>query len=303
MSKPLIFDIKRYSINDGPGVRVTLFFKGCPLLCKWCHNPESQKFENEKLFFKNKCIGCFTCIDNCPENALTSHNEYGIITDLSKCTLCGKCAEVCPTTAMQLAGKKFDIEEVKSVLEKEIDLMKSSGGGVTFSGGEPLMFADELIEVAKFCKKLGIHCAVDTSGFVRTDIIEKIIPFTGLFLYDLKLMDSSKHKEFTGAGNELILENLKKIAASDIPYHIRIPLIEGVNTDEENISRSIDFILDLPKKPELTGLLPYHNIATIKYERLGKVYYNADMKEPSVAALDRIIAQFKAAGLQVRIGG
>lgn len=303
MSKPLIFDIKRYSINDGPGVRVTLFFKGCPLSCKWCHNPESQKFENEKLFFKNKCIGCFTCIDNCPENALTSHPQHGIITERSKCTLCGKCAEVCPTTAMQLAGRMFDIEEVKTVLEKELDLMKSSGGGVTFSGGEPLLFADELIEVAKFCKKLGIHCAVDTSGFVRSESIEKVIPFTDLFLYDLKLMDSSKHKEFTGAGNELILENLKKIAASNIPYHIRIPLIKGVNTDEENISQTIDFIQGLPKKPELIGLLPYHDIATVKYERLGKVYDNADMKEPLVDKLDKIITQFKAAGLQVRIGG
>ena len=303
MSKPLIFDIKRYSINDGPGVRVTLFFKGCPLSCKWCHNPESQKFENEKLFFKNKCIGCFTCIDNCPQNALTSHPQQGIFTDMSKCTLCGKCAEVCPTTAMQLAGRMFDIEEVKTVLEKEIDLMKSSGGGITFSGGEPLMFADELIEVAKFCKKLGIHCAIDTSGFVRSEIIEKVIPFTDLFLYDLKLMDSSKHKEFTGAGNELILKNLQYIAASEVPYQIRIPLIEGVNTDDENIGQSIAFILGLPKKPELIGLLPYHDIATVKYERLGKEFDDSGLTESGGEKLQRIIELFNDAGLKVRIGG
>lgn len=303
MSKPLIFDIKRYSINDGPGVRVTLFFKGCPLSCKWCHNPESQSFENEKLFFKNKCIGCFSCIEVCPENALTSHPEHGIATDLSKCTLCGKCAETCPTTAMQMAGRGFDIEEVHSILEKELDLMKSSGGGVTFSGGEPLMFHNEIFETAQLCKMLGIHCAVDTSGHVKSKIIEEVIPFTDLFLYDLKLMDSRKHKEFTGFGNDLVLQNLKLISVYGIPFHIRIPLIEGVNTDDENIDMTIEFINDLPTKPKLVGLLPYHDIAVVKYERLGKLYEHSGLKEPSKETLEKITAQFKAAGLEVQIGG
>lgn len=303
MAKPMIFDIKRYSINDGPGVRVTLFFKGCPLSCKWCHNPESQSFENEKLFFKNKCIGCFSCIEVCPENALTSHTEQGIVTDMSKCTVCGKCTEVCPTTAMQMAGRAFDIEEIKSVLEKELDLMKSSGGGVTFSGGEPLMFSEELIEVEKFCNKLGIHCAVDTSGFVRSEIVEKVLPHTDLFLYDLKLMDSRKHKDFTGFGTELILQNLKIIAASGIPFQIRIPLIEGVNTDDENIEATINFLNELPAKPQLVGLLPYHDIAFVKYERLGKIYEDSGLKEPSEETLEKITSIFKAAGFKVRIGG
>ena len=222
---PFLFDIKRYSINDGPGVRVTVFFKGCPLSCRWCHNPESISFKTEKLYNKNKCIGCGSCVAVCPENALTLTKTDGVVTDFEKCILCGKCAEVCPTKAIEMSGRNYSEEEVMTAVLKETNMMDASGGGVTFSGGEPLMYPEALKPLLIRCGEEGIHRAVDTSGSVKSSVVEDILPYTDLFLYDLKVMDPQIHRKWIGADNMLILKNLRLISDHDKEYHIRIPLV------------------------------------------------------------------------------
>ena len=297
-----LFDIKRYSINDGPGIRVTLFFKGCPLSCRWCHNPESRSFKAEKMYAKNKCIGCSSCVDICPENALVLTAE-GIRTDFSKCTLCGQCAVVCPTKAMEMSGREYSEEEVMSVIRKETAIMDSSGGGVTFSGGEPLAYPKELKKLLVKCGVEGIHRAVDTSGYAKKSVIDDILPHTDLFLYDLKHLDADIHRKWVGADNEQILENLRFIAESDKAYHIRIPLIEGVNAKDENIIATIDFMKSLKRAPDRVGLLPYHNIATNKYDKLGRVYDDEGLSAPTEERQLEILNTFTENGFNAVIGG
>lgn len=298
-----LFDIKRYSINDGPGVRITLFFKGCPLSCRWCHNPEGISPRTEKLYNRNRCIGCGSCVAACPEKALTLTATEGVITDLSRCTLCGKCAEVCPTKAMEMSGHDIPREEIMQIIRKETDIMDQSGGGVTFSGGEPLIYPDELKSLLISCGEEGIHRAVDTSGHVRQSVVEEIMPYTDLFLYDLKLMDSNRHRRWTGVGNEQIIRNLELIASGDKEYHIRVPLIEGVNCDDENIAATLLFLSGLKHMPRVVGLLPYHNIAAKKYEKLGDIYDEEGMKEPTKERVETILSLFHDKGFTTVIGG
>jgi len=298
-----LFDIKRYSINDGPGIRVTVFFKGCPLSCKWCHNPESIAFKTEKLYNRSKCIGCGTCVTECPEGALKLTKEFGIVTDTSKCTLCGNCALVCPTRAIEMSGRDYSTGEVMKTILRETNIMDSSGGGVTFSGGEPMMYPEALKELLVACGKEGIHRAVDTAGHVKQAVFEEIAPHTDLFLYDLKHMNTQVHKEFTGVPNELILKNLKWIAGQDIEYQVRIPLVKGVNTDDKNINATADFLLTLGRKPSVVGLLPYHNIAMAKYEKLGRPFNSSGMSEPGKDELAHILSLFKVRGIDALIGG
>lgn len=300
---PFLFDIKRYSINDGPGVRVTIFFKGCPLSCRWCHNPESISFKTEKLYNKSQCIGCGSCVAVCPENALTLTKTGGIVTDFEKCILCGKCTEVCPTKAIEMSGRNYSEEEVMAAVLKETHMMDASGGGVTFSGGEPLMYPEALKSLLIRCGREGIHRAVDTSGCVKSSVVEEILPYTDLFLYDLKLMNAHAHRIWVGAENTLILKNLRLISDNDKEYHIRIPLVEGVNTDENNMLETVAFLNGLQRKPTAVGLLPYHNIASKKYEKLGKTYNENGMAEPSKERLAYIQSVFIKNGLNAVIGG
>lgn len=298
-----LFDIKRYSINDGPGVRITLFFKGCPLSCRWCHNPEGISPRTEKLYNRNRCIGCGSCVAACSEKALTLTATEGVITDPSRCTLCGKCAEVCPTKAMEMSGHDIPQEEIMQIIRKETDIMDQSGGGVTFSGGEPLIYPEALKSLLISCGEEGIHRAVDTSGHVRQSVVEEIMPHTDLFLYDLKLMDSNRHRRWTGVGNEQIIRNLKLIASGDTEYHIRVPLIEGVNCDDENIVATQLFLSGLKHMPRVVGLLPYHNIASKKYEKLGDIYDEEGMKEPTKERVETILSLFRDKGFTTVIGG
>lgn len=302
--KSLIFDIKRYAINDGPGIRITLFMKGCPLSCVWCHNPEGIAPGKEKLYTRKKCIGCQTCVDACPNQAL-HWTELGIVTNPQLCTFCGKCAGVCPTLAMELSGKTYSVSALMQEIEKETVFMDRSEGGVTFCGGEPLMHPALLLALLKQCGAAGIHRAVDTTLFARPEIVREVMDYTDLFLVDLKQMDSEKHRLYCGVPNELILSNLRMIAEADKDFFVRIPLIEGINADEENLRRSALFLAGLPWHRKTVNLLLYHDIGKGKHEKLGTIYNPGaiSMATPSLHTQELAVAIFREQGIAAVVGG
>lgn len=302
MQQPLIFDIKRYAINDGPGIRITIFFKGCPLSCIWCHNPESISAKPQKMYNPDKCIGCGECVKACPNHACTLTAD-GISTDSKRCDLSGQCAEVCPTLATEISGYYKSVPELLKIIEKERVLFDQSGGGVTFSGGEPLLFPDYLTKILTVCGEQQIHRTIDTCGFVKPETLLAVSKQTDLFLYDLKLMDSDKHKAYTGVSNELILSNLVALAESGANIQIRIPLIKGVNSDPENIAATANFIAKLAGEKKSVNLLPYHDIASHKYLKLGKNYRVDNLQEPDDVDLRQAIDCFTAHDLLTIVGG
>lgn len=302
MSEDLIFDIKRYAINDGPGIRIVIFFKGCNLQCAWCHNPEGISGKIEKMFAPAKCIRCSSCVEACPEKAITLTPD-GIITDTELCKVCGKCAEVCPTKAIEMSGKKMSVSELMEIIEKERIFFDQSGGGVTFSGGEPLVHTKMLIALLDECGRRGIHRAVDTAGNVSTEIILEVAKRTDLFLYDLKMMDSASHMEWTKAGNTQILANLKAISEKGAHIIIRIPIIGGVNDTDQNIGQTAAFVAGLAGDKKEVHLLPYHNIAQHKYSKLGKSGDFETLQAPDNETLARAVAKFATYGIKAGIGG
>ncbi len=254
MPKAMIFDIQRNSFVDGPGIRTTVFFKGCNLRCKWCHNPESQSFEKQMMFYKDKCTGCGKCREVCPNH-------------LKKCDFCGKCELYCPAEARKICGREYTSDEVLAEVIKDKAFYDNSGGGVTFSGGECMLQLDFLCEILKKCKSEGIHTAVDTAGNVPWKSFEKILPFTDLFLYDIKAFGAELHRKGTGVSNELILENLKNLSGrADII--VRIPVIGGYNDNDEEIRQIADFLKQI--KIIKAELLPYHAMGEHKYTALGR---------------------------------
>ncbi len=302
MQSGLIFDIKKYAINDGPGIRVTIFFKGCPLHCAWCHNPESISSDVQKMYNPDKCIGCRSCVEVCPENACQITTE-GIVTNKKLCTGCGQCADICPTKATEMSGRRITAEEVTEIVEKERVFFDKSGGGVTFSGGEPLQQSDFLITLLNEFGRRGIHRVVDTTGFTRSETLLEVAKWTDLFLYDLKMMDSAQHKKWTGVGNKKILQNLSLLACKGANINIRIPLVKGVNDNEENILQTVNFIAGLAGEKKRVSLLPYHNIMANKFLRLGTAFDPTGMGEVSEEDQARIIKRFTEFGLDASIGG
>jgi len=310
----LIFDIKRFAINDGPGIRTTLFMKGCPLRCVWCHNPEGISEKPVKLYTQKKCIGCQSCVDICPQHNLVLTPDG--IKEKGTCLLdslplggtgnsCGKCTDECPTLALQMAGKEWERDKLMEIVEKERKVMEDSGGGVTVCGGEPLMHPDYLIEILTELKSRNIHRTVDTTLFASAKTVEKVMPLADLFLVDLKHMDSEKHKRYTGVSNEQILSNIRLISEAGAHFWIRIPLIVGVNADDDNLQASADFIASLPTPPEVVNLLVYHDIGKGKHARMGTEYNpeELEMEAPSEELQQHAIEIFKAKGLNVKIGG
>lgn len=302
MQKAMIFDIKPYSINDGPGIRITIFFKGCPLSCIWCHNPEGISPHVQKLYTQSKCIGCGSCVESCPKDALQLTPE-GIVTDTQLCDLCGICATVCPTKAMEMSGREVTVNEIVSRIRRETITMDHSEGGVTLSGGEPMMQSEFLIELLDALGNEGIHRAVDTTGFARTETLLEVAKRTDLFLYDLKMMDSDRHRRFTGVPNEKILENLRILAEAGANINIRIPLIRNVNADDANLRQSAGFLASLPGNRMTVSLLPYHNIASHKYNKMGQEYDEGQMAEPSAAEIEIAKAIFAEYGIEAGTGG
>jgi len=271
----MIFNIERSSFVDGPGIRTTVFFKGCNLRCAWCHNPESQKGAKQMLFYENKCTGCGTCKRKCPNS-------------LATCDLCGSCALYCPSRAREICGKEYTSDEVLREICKDKRFYESSGGGVTFSGGECMLQLDFLSEILKKCKENGIHTAVDTAGHVPYASFERILSHTDLFLYDFKCFDSEKHKQYTGVGNELIKENLARLLQTGKPVWIRIPIIPDVNDTVEEMGQ-IKAFFDLHGTPEKIELLPYHAMGEHKYAAMGKSGQSFSVpSEATMAALQAV---------------
>ena len=254
--KATIFDIERNSYVDGPGIRTTVFFKGCNLRCAWCHNPESQSPKPQMMFYKNKCTGCGKCKEKCPNH-------------LESCELCGKCTLYCPHDAREICGKEYTVDEVMREILKDKTFYENSGGGVTFSGGECMLQIDFLEAILKECKINGVHTAVDTAGHVPFECFEQIIPYTDLFLYDVKCYDSDKHRQYTGASNELILSNLGRLLKMGIVIWVRIPIIPTVNDSKEEMLNIKKFIISCGS-PEKIELLPYHAMGEHKYAAIGK---------------------------------
>lgn len=283
--KAKIFNIQRFSIHDGPGIRTTIFFKGCPLKCLWCHNPESMNMQKDILYDVEKCTSCGQCISKCPNSAL-SFIDNKIMTDIQKCYFCGNCDYYCVNGAREIVGQDYTIEEVIKEARKDIAFFEESNGGITLSGGEPLLQIEFVEELLKKLKKIGLHTAVDTSGYVPFENIERIVNYTDLFLYDIKSIDDDKHLKYTGVSNKLILENLKKISEIHNNINLRLPIIEGINADINEIKKVNSFINSLNIR-DIT-ILPYHDIAKHKYKKLGKMYNEELMRVPSEEKIKKI---------------
>lgn len=297
----LIFDLKKYAINDGPGIRTTVFLKGCPLSCRWCHNPEGQSFRPEVMVRASRCLAdCRDCVSACPERAITKSAAAPLI-DRPKCTVCGKCAEVCPSQAIEVAGRRVTAADLVREIERDRIFFEESGGGVTFSGGEPMSQPDFLSDALDLCRKKEIPTAVDTCGFAAPEVMEKIAPKTDLFLYDLKHMDEEKHLACTGESNRLALENLRRLAAQGCRTIVRIPIVPGVNDGEENIRATAEFLRSLGTIREIS-LLPYHQMGREKYGGLEKRAGGEAFAPPSTESLRRIKHDLESCGFRVSLG-
>lgn len=297
----MIFDIKKFAIHDGPGIRTTVFFKGCPLTCWWCHNPESQAFERELMIHKHRCNGCGDCLSTCAQDAITLVGDLPS-TAADRCTLCGACIEVCHAEALEMVGREMTVAQVLKEIERDIIFYDESGGGVTFSGGEPLSQPDFLHVLLGACKEREIHTALDTCGLAPWKTLQRIAENVDLFLYDPKLMDDEKHRKFTGVSNELILENLRALSRHDHSIIARVPIIPGINDDDGNIFRTGEFVASLAN-PCPIDLLPYHKAGTEKHARLKRTYRLSEVQAPAdgrMVEIEQILMKF---GLQVTIGG
>jgi len=297
--KASIFNIQKFSIHDGPGIRTTVFFKGCPLQCIWCHNPESQNSGKEILYDKNKCTLCGSCIKICQNNAIEI-KDNDLEMNMDKCTFCGDCTVSCINSARQIAGKEYTVDQVMKEVLKDRVFYKNSKGGVTLSGGEPLIYAAFVEELLMKLKKENIHTAVDTCGAVDFKVLERISEYTDLFLYDIKSTDEEKHILYTGVSNKNIIENLIKLSKIHNNINLRLPIIEGINADENHIFEILKLIRNTNIKK--INLLPYHDIAMHKYEKLGRKYYEY-MKRPADEKLKRYKGIFEKEGYRVKIGG
>jgi pyruvate formate lyase activating enzyme len=300
--KGIIFDIKKFAIHDGPGIRTTVFFKGCPLCCVWCHNPEGIHPQKEIMVYSGRCLkGCHDCFASCPKKALSKNKDI-ISLDRDLCDGCGICVQVCPAEALQLAGRMVTSDEIMAELDKDKPFYQDSGGGVTFSGGEPLQQPDFLLELLFQSRKRHFHTAVDTSGYAPSAVFSKIAPFCDLFLFDLKIIDDAKHKRLTGVSNRLILENLQLFSGSGSALAIRVPLIPGCNDAAFDLEQLAGFCAALPARHPV-HLLPYHRGYSGKTKRLDRVAPLAAIRPPTAETVEKARKIFSKAKLTVKIGG
>lgn len=299
-----LFDIQRLSIENGPGLRSTLFFAGCPLACPWCHNPEGQPQQSLLFYFSERCIQCGNCKDVCPEKALTYDPVRGPAIDYQLCSACGKCADVCPADALMMSAKQYSVQEIMTILLRDRPYFDRSQGGVTLSGGEPLAQDMEKLEVLMAAiKKEKINLAIDTSGAVPRHHLEMALKYADAFLYDLKHLDPVKHKAFIKTDNKAILDNLLWLSKQDTTIHLRIPVIPGFNSQTDELEAMADWIAE-HTRPETIALLPYHLFGSDKYRRLGMEDQKRGFQPPSDEFMDKALTIFLDRGLsQTSIGG
>jgi pyruvate formate lyase activating enzyme len=298
----MIIKIQRFSIQDGPGIRTTVFLKGCPLRCLWCSNPEGQEPYPELMYNKFACLpDCTLCVDTCVKGALRKI-EGRVVIDRIRCDACGECVRVCPSKALVIVGTYVRPEDVLKVVLRDREFYERSDGGVTLSGGEPLYQPVFTKELLRLCKVEGINTALDTSGYASWEVIEGILKYTDVILYDIKHTDPQLHKRYTGVSNDLILDNLKKIDALGIPVIIRIPIIPGLNDSYDNLSRTADFILKLNSVVRV-DLLPYHRLGEPKYEMLGREYPLKGLRQPDREYMLKIVEIFKQFGVKADVIG
>ena len=292
-----IFDIKRFSMHDGPGIRTTVFLKGCPLSCVWCHNPESQSCEPVLLRRPELCVRCWRCAAACPQGALQAGAEQAFARDGGRCVACGACAEACPSEALTRVGRVVEARALIEEVARDRLFFDESGGGVTFSGGEPLDQPEFLKEALSLCRLEGLHSAVDTSGFAPRQVAREVAALADLVLYDLKLLDPDAHRRCTGVSNEEILGNLRALAAEGRRVEIRMPMIPGITDTEENIEAACRFIGTLPQKPRVR-LLGHHHAAMSKYSRFGMKHRLGKVEDPTPDRLAEIAARMRSAGVE-----
>lgn len=306
MPEPIIFNIQKFSVRDGDGIRTTIFFKGCPLRCLWCHNPESQLYKKELVFRREKCTACGRCVTACPKhgNVLDPAGPE-LRFDRTDCNICGNCEDVCLGSAREVCGKNYSIDELVKKAARDKLFYEQSGGGVTLSGGEVMVQDMDYIE--ELCRRLheqGIRIFIDTSGHCPYENFKRILPYTDIFLYDIKAMDLELHKKFIGVDNALILENLKRLSDDGAGIYIRIPVVGGVNANDGFFNALIDFMKQDNIHVKEISLLPYHDFGKGKYANLGRVYEEDLMWAPTPEEMGHFKALLEEAGYErVAIGG
>lgn len=297
----IIFDIKKYALHDGPGIRCTVFLKGCPLRCSWCHNPESWQAEPEPMVRPVRCVRCGRCLEVCPESAI-SLTKATPATDAQRCTRCGTCLTVCPANARQIVGRTVSASEVLAEIEKDIIFYDTSAGGVTFSGGEPLMQPEFLNALAAGCRKLDIHTAVDSCCYAEPDVVRQIAESVDMFLCDIKHLDPDKHKKFTGVDNQLILDNIALLASLGKEVIVRVPVVPGVNDNTADIEAIGRYVKTLKTIREI-DLLPYHSGGSAKAGRLGRKAVVPQRRHVPDEAMSAYAECLRELGFIVKVGG
>ena len=293
-----IFNVEGYAVYDGPGIRTIVFLKGCPLTCFWCQNPEGHEPQCQLAFFPDNCIGCGRCASACPNEAV-ERIEGKSVMNWDKCRRCFKCVEVCLTEARKIMGKLVTAEEVVEEVIKDMPFYRRSGGGITLSGGEPLMQADFASKILRLCKERNISTAIEISGFADKNDFTKVLRYTDFIYYDLKHMDSKKHKAGVGVGNEMILENLNRIPMN-MTVIVRVPIVPGYNDSRKNILDTAEFVEKLNKVKKIE-LLPYNKLGVSKYERLGKKYLLPNIELPSHEEMSRLKNVVETCGIPCEI--
>ena len=293
-----LFDIQRCCVHDGPGIRTTVFLKGCNLRCFWCHNPESWRLGHDLMAYPQKCIGCGKCFDVCPLGCHSVTPEGAHAIDREKCTACGACAKRCYAGALVMSGKERSVEDVMKSVRADAAFYRNSGGGMTISGGEPLLQPEFTLALLRAARAEGIHTALDTAGHVDYALFEQVMPVVDLLLFDCKCMDSAVHKRVTGVGNERILENLQRLGQGSVPLWVRVPVIPGVNDTEQNMLALRECLRDLPAVKRL-DLLAYHNLGAGKHVSLGGDYAYKEIKAPPKERMAELAACFEGEAYEV----
>jgi pyruvate formate lyase activating enzyme len=300
--KGLIYDIQRFAIHDGPGIRTLVYMKGCPLRCLWCSTPQTQKSSSEILYIESNCKKCLTCVNVCPNKAIQLSDKGKIKINRNLCDTCGQCVESCQNQALKLVGNHRTVEELYQDVMKDSPFYRRSNGGVTIGGGEPTMQHEFVREILKKCKETYIHTAMETCGYVKWEDLKKILDYVDLLYFDIKHMDEHIHKKLTGVSNKNILENAR-MAAKVRPIIIRIPLIPGYNDSEENLLNTAKFASELGENLRRIELLPYHMFGTLTYEQLGRDYDLKDIEPPSEDYMIKLKKLVESSGVKVQIGG